>query len=87
MIGDKGYDSDEFVKFIVLTGAEAVIPPRKNRINPRPYDKFIYKARNLVERFFLKVKNFRRIATRFERMALTYEAMVSLAAAFLWTSN
>ncbi len=84
VVADKGYDSDDFVAMIENSGAIAVIPPRKNRTNMRLYDKHIYKARNLVERFFQKIKNFRRIATRYERLARNYLAMLHLAATIIW---
>ncbi len=67
MIADKGYDSDDLVKAIEGRGAVAVIPPRKNRKEPRAYDAFLYKLRNLVERFINRVKHCRRIATRYEK--------------------
>ena len=84
VVADKGYDSDAFVETIELSGATAVIPPRSNRVNMRPYDKDIYKARNLVERFFQKIKNFRRIATRYERLSRNYMAMLQLVATVIW---
>ncbi len=64
VLADKGYDSGAFVKCIQHVGAEAVIPSRKNRLQARPLGRDIYKNRNLVERFFQKLKQFRRIATR-----------------------
>lgn len=84
VVGDKGYDSDAIVEAIESTGGEAVIPPRSHRKTPRPYDKALYTARNLVERFFLRLKSFRRIATRYERLRITYAAMISLAATVHW---
>ncbi|ANG63399.1 transposase [Marinobacterium aestuarii] len=69
VLADKRYDSDAFIAAIQRTGAEAVIPSRKNRQHPRPLDRHLYKDRNLVERFFQKLKQFRRIATRYERLA------------------
>jgi transposase len=63
-----------------------VIPPKSNRKEQRIYDKCIYKARNLVERFFQKAKEFRRIATRYEKLAITYGAMVNLVACVIWLS-
>ena len=84
MLADKGYDSDAFVKAIEAMGAEAVIPPRRNRKVVRDYDKCTYRARNLVERFFRKMKEFRRLATRYERLGITYEAMLSLVATIIW---
>lgn len=84
IVADKGYDSNAFVETIEASGAAAVIPPRSNRTAPRVYDKEIYKERNLVERFFQKIKNFRRIATRYERLARNYLSMLQLAATVIW---
>ena len=84
VLADKGYDSDEFVKTIKEMGAAAVIPPRKNRNHLRGYDQEIYKERNLVERLFQKLKQFRRIATRYERLARNYQSMLYLAASLVW---
>ncbi|CAE6923943.1 transposase [Pseudomonas extremaustralis] len=78
VLADKGYDSDAFVEVIQRRGAEAIIPSKKNRLNPRSLDRHLYKARNLVERFFQKLKQFRRIATRYERLARNYQSMLSL---------
>lgn len=80
VVGDKGYDSDELVAIIEATGAEAVIPPRANRTERRAYDKETYKERNLVERFFNKIKNCRRVATRYDKTATSFLAIVCLAA-------
>ena len=76
ILADKGYDSDAFVQSVRDSGAVAVIPPRKNRIEGRDYDKTIYKERNQVERLFQKLKHYRRIATRYERLARNYMAML-----------
>jgi transposase len=84
VIADKGYDSDSFVEAIHTGGAEAVIPPRSNRKSLRDYDKILYKERNLVERLFQKLKNYRRIATRYERLARNYNAMLVLVATVIW---
>ena len=84
VVADKGYDSDDFVETIERSGATAVIPPRKNRKNMRAYDKHLQKERNLVERFVQKIKNFRRVATRYERLARNYLAMLQLAATIIW---
>ncbi len=84
VLADKGYDSDAFVEVIRRRGAEAIIPSRKSRLNPRGLDRHIYKARNLVERFFQKLKQFRRIATRYERLARNYQSMLSLVSAVIW---
>jgi transposase len=66
-IADKGYDSEAFVKALEGEEIEAVIPSRKNRKEPRDYDKHWYKMRNIVERTFNWLKRYRRIATRFEK--------------------
>lgn len=80
VIADKGYDSDSFVEAIERCGASAVIPPRKCRSIRRAYDAHLYRERNLVERFFQKLKNFRGIATRYARRKRNYQAMLDLAA-------
>ena len=84
VLADKGYDSDAFIEAIRRCGAEAVIPSRRHRLQPRRLDRHLYKARNLVERFFQKLKQFRRIATRYERLARNYQSMLSLVSAVIW---
>jgi transposase len=79
VIGDKGYDSDGLVEAIQASGAEAVIPPRRHRKVQRAYDRDRYKDRNLVERFFGKVKQYRRVATRYEKTARNFLAFVHVA--------
>jgi transposase len=79
VIADKGYDSDQLVAAIEAAGAEAVIPPRRNRKAPRTYDEERYKDRNLVERFFSKVKQYRRVATRYEKTARNFLAFAHVA--------
>lgn len=84
VIGDKGYDADHFVSSIEGMGAQAVIPPRSNRLNPRDYDRHWYEDRNLAERFFNKIKQFRRIATRYEKLDRNFLAILHLVCAFIW---
>lgn len=84
VIADKGYDANHFVDAIEAKGAEAVIPPRSNRIKPRGYDRYQYKERNLVERFFNRIKQFRRIATRYEKLDVNFMAMINLVCTFIW---
>jgi putative transposase len=74
VIADRGYDSDKLVEAIEAGGAEAVIPPRSNRKEERAYDRHLYKDRNPVERFINRVKQCRRIATRYEKTARNYLA-------------
>lgn len=83
VIGDKGYDSDAAVEAVESRGAEAVIPPRRNRKVQRGYDKDRYKDRNLVERFWQKAKQFRRVATRYEKTARNFLAFVHVASVMI----
>ena len=85
LIGDKGYDADERVRVPLATsGKTAVIPPRSNRKNPADYDKELYKKRHKIENFFGRLKDFRGIATRFEKTSRNFLAGVHLAAAMTW---
>ena len=84
VIADKGYDADAFIDAIKQAGAIPVIPPRSHRKVPRHYDMHLYQERNLVERLFQKLKHYRRIATRYERLALTCMAMLALASTIIW---
>jgi transposase len=65
-------------------GRTAVIPPRANRKKPRPYDKALYQARHLIENFFGKLKQYRAIATRYDKRAGNFLAAIHLAAAIIW---
>jgi transposase len=76
VITDKGYDSDEVVAGVRSRGAEAVIPPRKNRVAPREIDWHLYRARAIVEWFWSKIKQYRRVATRYEKKAQNFLAFV-----------
>jgi len=84
LLADKGYDSDRFRHVIAVAGAEAVIPSLGSRKAPIPYDKHTYKDRNLVERFFCLIKQFRRIATRYEKTATSFAGMLCLVGAMVW---
>jgi len=84
VLADKGYDADYIVQAVGDMGAIAVIPPKSNRIVQREYDGELYKERNLVERMFNKLKHFRRIATRYDKTALSFMAFLNLAAIYLW---
>lgn len=84
VIADKGYDANAFVDTIEAQGAQAVIPPRGNRLTQRTYDRHLYKDRNLVERFFCRLKQFRRVATRYEKLAQNFMSMLNLASAYIW---
>lgn len=84
LLGDKGFDSDRFRAAIAATGAEAVIPPLGSRKEAIAYDEHLYRERNVIERFFNKIKHFRRIATRYEKTAISFAAMLSLVGAMIW---
>lgn len=79
VIADKGYDSRAVVEAIESRGAEAVIPSLKNRAEQRDYDRDRYKDRNLAERFWFKVKQYRWVATRYDKTARNFLAFVHVA--------
>lgn len=82
VIADKGYDSDAFVNTIRATRAKAVIPPRSNRKTKRRYSRALYRTRNIVERFFNRIKHFRRVSTRYDKLVGNYFVFTMLACAF-----
>jgi len=85
LLADKAYDADErVIRPLRDAGIEPVIPPKANRKEPRSYDKDLYKARSLIEIFFCKLKQFRAIATRYDKTARNFLAAVNLAAAVIW---
>ena len=84
ILADKGYDADYVVKAAEFIGAEVVIASKSNRKNPRNFDKVLYRERNLIERMFNKIKNFRRVATRYDKTAAAYLAFVLVAGICLW---
>jgi transposase len=84
LLADMGYDSDRFRACIAERGAEAVIPSSRSRSQAIPYDKHTYGERNLVERLINKIKHFRRIATRYEKTALSFASMLFLVGAMIW---
>lgn len=85
VLADRAYDADHFRDAIHASGAKPVIPVNRTRARYDDHDRHIYKERNLVERFFNKLKHFRRIATRYEQTAKAYLSMVQLAAVVIWT--
>lgn len=78
------YDSDALVATIESTGDEATIPPRSNRNTQRSIDWHRYEARNLVARFFNRLKQFRRLATRYDKLADRFNPFLHLACAYTW---
>jgi len=84
LIADKGYDANYMIEAAEKIGAQAVIPPRSIRKTPREYDTELYKERNLIERMFNKLKNFRRVATRYDKLDIAYIGFVLVAGIYLW---
>jgi len=84
MLADKGYDSDDVRASLLLKGILPVIPPKTNRKVPIACDFRAYKDRNRVERMFNRLKQFRRIATRYDKTAVSFLSFLALAAAKLW---
>ena len=84
VLADKGYVSEQIFEAIHLMGAEVVIPNKSNAVAPRQVDYFLYKARHLVENLFKDLKNFRRMATRYDKLDVAYLSFVHLASICLW---
>jgi transposase len=87
LIADRGYDSNAIRAAIQAQGAEVVIPATRSRKAPIPYDRDAYRTRNLVERLWCRLKDWRRIATRYDKLATNYMAGVFLAAAITFWCN
>ena len=84
VLADRAYDADAIRKLVNEQDAFANIPPKRNRKAPICFSPFLYKARNRIERFFNKMKHFRRIATRYDKLAANYLAALKLASVRLW---
>jgi transposase len=84
MLGDKAYDSAELRLWLEGRGTKPVIPNRSNRKQPFSFNKRFYKERRRIENAFSRLKDFRRIATRYDRLARNFLASVCLAAALVW---
>lgn len=85
LIGDKSYDADGRVREpLKRAGKTAVIPTHKRRLIPYEYDQELYKERHLIENFFCRLKQFRGIATRYDKTARNFLAAIYLAASFVW---
>lgn len=83
-IGDKGYDADHVIGAAEAKGMNAVIPSKSNRKQRREIDVHVYKERHLVENFFCRLKQFRRVATRYEKTARNYLGFVLIASIKVW---
>jgi transposase len=84
VMADTAYDSDQIRKAVAEKGALAVIPNNPSRAKKHPLDEHLYAQRHLVECCFSRLKQFRRVATRFEKTARNYLAVITLAAIVLW---
>jgi transposase len=84
IIADKGYDSDELVETIIDQNCTPNIPPRSNRKEPRFYDKSLYEERHVIECFIGKVKQFRRIFSRYDKSAQSYLSFLYFAGVLIW---
>jgi transposase len=84
LIADKGYDSDEVVNLARNAGMRVVIPPKKNRRERREYDTCLYRLRHLVENAFLKLKQWRGIATRYAKNTASFLAAVHIRCIAIW---
>jgi len=84
LLADRGYDADWIRALASQQGAWANIPPKRNRKDPICFSPYLYRARNLVERFFNKIKQCRRVATRYDKLAANYLAFIKLAAIRIW---
>ncbi len=84
MIADKAYDTNNFRRQLESQAITSIIPSKSNRTTPIPHDRDLYKERHLVECFFCKIKDFRRIATRYEKTARNFLAMAHFIASIIW---
>ncbi len=84
LVADRGYDAQAVIDLVAARGGRAHIPTQRDRKVQRSIDPKLYRQRNLVERFFCKLKHFRRVATRFDKLARNYLAAVLLASTKLW---
>ena len=85
LLADRAFDADErVIQKLQLQGKEAVIPAKRNRKDPRDYDRELYKARHLIENFFAKLKQYRAIATRYDKLGTTFLGAIFLASAVVW---
>ncbi len=84
LLADTAYDSDAFREFLVGRGSTPVIKPNPTRKNLPSFDQLRYKGRNVIERAFSHLKDWRRVATRYDKLARNFQATVALAAILIW---
>lgn len=86
VMADTAYDAAHLIDPLHERGVTIVIPSHPTRKHPRPLDKHLYRNRNLVERWFCRVKQFRRIATRYDKLASRFASFICLCAAVIWAA-
>ena len=84
LLADRGYDTDEIINYCKNNNIEAAIPPKKNRVIQREYDIYIYKIRHIAENAFLKLKQWRGVATRYAKTSSAFIGAVTVRCLFLW---
>lgn len=84
VIGDQGYDNNKIRQSLADRNITACIPPKKNRTSKPPYNWHLYKKRHLIENMFAKLKDWRRVATRYDRCAHTFMSAIYIAASFIF---
>lgn len=84
LMADRAYDTNALIEYLYQQGAQAVIPPKRNRTTKREYDTALYEYRHLVENTFLKLKQFRGIATRYAKSVSCFVGAIHLASIVLW---
>jgi transposase len=87
LIADKAYDANSLRRLLADRSVKAVIPSTSSRSQPIPYNKKLYRQRNLIERMFARLKDFRRIATRYDKLARNFLASAMIAATAIWWLN
>lgn len=87
LIADRGYDANSLRRRLAAAQTEAVIPSTRSRKAPIPYDANTYRQRNLIERAFCRLKDWRRIATRYDKLANNFASAVAIAAIVIWWTN
>jgi transposase len=83
LLTDRGYEDDQTRRMAASQGFTQVVPPKANRKQPWPYDKKLYAKRNIVERFFSRIKRYRRVATRYDKLACMFASFLILASIFI----
>ena len=84
LLADRGYDTDEILAYALHSGMEAVIPPKRNRVQQRDYDRYLYRMRHLVENAFLALKRWRGIATRYAKTLDAFIAAIHIRCIAIW---